>query len=510
METKMRQKLLSAIRSTASHSAFTHATALQSTSIRSVIGSTSLVIAATLFLAGCVNTATKVEETELSVASTPALAHALKVKASSEKSDLSYAIVKSLTVEVGPRIPGSKGDKAAVAWAEAKLNELGFDKVYKQPVRVRNWERGFADAKVLAPFPQELVISALGGSIATPETGLEAKVVMFDSIESLSAADKANVEGNIVFLNTRMQRDKAGRFYGKVVPNRVNGAVEAAKQGAQAVIIRSVGTDNSRFAHTGVMRYDDTVEKIPAGAISTADADNLEAMFASQQDIILNINMQAKDAGWQTSYNVIGEFTGSEKPDEVILISAHLDSWDEGTGALDDGAGVGIVTAAAKLVKEAVGQPKRTIRVILYAAEEIGLVGAYQYARTNKDDLENIIFAAESDFGAGQIYQLDTRFAEAVRNDPADLYAALASMGVELGNNTTNGGPDVSMLPNYGVPVIALKQDGTYYFDYHHTPNDTLDKIKPEDIQQNQTVWAMITAYMAMSDFDPRPAPSKE
>jgi Iap family predicted aminopeptidase len=443
------------------------------------------------------------------VAETPELALAMQVKKASEESDLAYEIVKSLTVEVGPRIPGSQGDKRAVAWAEAKLNELGFDKVYKQPVRVRNWERGFADAKVVAPFPQELVITALGGSIATPENGLEAKVVMFDSLASLGAAQKEEVAGNIVFLNTRMQRDKAGKFYGKVVPNRVAGAVEASKMGAKAVIIRSVGTDNSRFAHTGVMRYDDNVEKIPAGAISTADADNLEAMFDSKEDVVLNINMQAKDAGWQTSYNVIGEFTGSEKPDEVILISAHLDSWDEGTGALDDGAGVGIVTAAAKIIKDTIGQPKRTIRVILYAAEEIGLVGAYQYVRTNRDSLENIIFAAESDFGAGQIYQLDTRFDEAVRNDPSDLYAVLKAMGVELGNNTTNGGPDVSMLPNYGVPVIALKQDGTYYFDYHHTPNDTLDKIELDDIRQNQTVWAVITAYIANSDFDPRPAPKK-
>ncbi|MBF7073204.1 M20/M25/M40 family metallo-hydrolase [Glaciecola sp. MH2013] len=440
----------------------------------------------------------------------PALAHALKTKEASEQSDLAYEIVKSLTVEVGPRIPGSQGDKRAVAWAEEKFNELGFDKVYKQPVRVRNWERGFADARVSAPFPQALVITALGGSVATPEEGLEEKVVMFDSLDSLTQASKASVEGNIVFLNTRMERDRAGRFYGKVVPNRVRGAVEAAKLGAKAVIIRSVGTDNSRFAHTGVMRYEEGVEKIPAGAISTADADNLEAMFSSDEDVVLSINMQAKDAGWQTSYNVIGEFTGSEKPEEVVLISAHLDSWDEGTGALDDGAGVGIVSAAAKIIKDTIGQPKRTIRVVLYAAEEIGLVGAYQYVRSNRDDLQNIIFAAESDFGAGKIYQLDTRFDEAVRNNPKDLYAMLASMGVELGNNTTNGGPDVSMLPNYGVPVIALKQDGTYYFDYHHTPNDTLDKIDLDDIRQNQTVWAVITAYMANSDFDPRPAPKKQ
>ncbi|WP_395344280.1 M20/M25/M40 family metallo-hydrolase [Ningiella sp. W23] len=433
-----------------------------------------------------------------------------QVKAASEQSELSYEIVRSLTVEVGPRIAGSKGDRAAVAWAENKFNEMGFDKVYKQPVRVRNWERGFADAKTLSPFEQPLVISALGGSIATPGDGIQAKVLMFEDLESLSKASPGSVEGNIVFLNTRMQRDRAGRFYGKVVPNRVNGAVEAAKLGAKAVIIRSVGTDNSRFAHTGIMRYNDEVAKIPAGAISTADADNLEAMFdKTNEDIILSINMQAKDAGWQTSHNVIGEFTGSEKPEEVVLISAHLDSWDEGTGALDDGAGVGIVMAAAKIIKDTLGQPKRTIRVILYAAEEIGLVGAYQYTRANKDDLKNIIMAAESDFGAGQIYQIDTRFNPDVRNHPTELYDALAGMGIILGNNTTNGGPDVSMLPAQGVPVIALKQDGTYYFDYHHTPNDTLDKVDIKDIQQNQSVWAMVTTYMANTDFDPRPAPVK-
>lgn len=424
----------------------------------------------------------------------------------SQQSDLAFEIVKSLTVEVGPRIAGSKGDKRAVAWAEAKFAELGYDKIYKQPVRVRNWERGFADAQVLAPYPQNLVITALGGSVATPEGGIEAQVLMFASLEALAKADPATIKGKIVFLNTRMQRDKAGRFYGKVVPNRVNGAVEAAKLGAQAVIIRSVGTDNSRFAHTGVMRYDDAVSKIPAGAISTADADVLEAMFEQDQPVMLAVNMQAKDAGWQTSYNVIGEITGTERPDEVILISAHLDSWDEGTGALDDGAGVGIVMAAAQHIKTILGQPKRTIRVVLFAAEEIGLIGAYEYVRTNKTELPNIIMAAESDFGAGTIYRMDTRFADAVREQPSDLYQRLISLGVELGDNNTNGGPDVSMLPKYGVPVIALKQDGYYYFDYHHTPNDTLDKINPDEIRQNQTIWALVTGYMAMSDFDPRPA----
>lgn len=463
----------------------------------------------TLFvtLLGCQNTTPSNQEAPLS--STKNDTYSSLINTSSQ-SDLAYEIVKSLTVEVGPRIAGSKGDKRAVAWAETKFAELGFDKIYKEPVRVRNWERGFADAKVVAPFPQSLVITALGGSIATPENGLTADVAMFGSIAELQAAKQSDVQGKIVFLNTRMQRDKAGRFYGKVVPNRVRGAVEAAKQGAQAVIIRSVGTDNSRFAHTGVMRYDDSVEKIPAGAISTADADTLEAMIQKTDKVTLSVNMQAKDAGWQTSYNVIGEFTGTESPEEIVLISAHLDSWDEGTGALDDGAGVGIVMAAAKHIKDVIGQPKRTIRVVLFAAEEIGLIGAYEYVRANKNTLDRIIVAAESDFGAGPIYRMDTRFADNVRDEASELYNALMTLGVALGNNTTNGGPDVSMMPKYGVPVLALKQDGTYYFDYHHTPNDTLDKIDMDDIRQNQTIWALVTAYMANTNFDPRPAPAAD
>ena len=458
-------------------------------------------------LLGCQNTTPFNQEAPLSPTKDDTYSSLINT---SNQSDLAYEIVKSLTVEVGPRIAGSKGDKRAVAWAETKFAELGFDKIYKEPVRVRNWERGFADAKIVAPFPQSLVITALGGSIATPDTGLTADVAMFDSIAELQAANQSDVEGKIVFLNTRMQRDKAGRFYGKVVPNRVRGAVEAAKQGAQAVIIRSVGTDNSRFAHTGVMRYDDSVEKIPAGAISTADADTLEAMIQKTNKVTLSVNMQAKDAGWQTSYNVIGELTGTESPEEVVLISAHLDSWDEGTGALDDGAGVGIVMAAAKHIKDVIGQPKRTIRVVLFAAEEIGLIGAYEYVRANKNALDRIIVAAESDFGAGPIYRMDTRFADNVRDEASELYQSLLILGVTLGNNTTNAGPDVSMMPKYGVPVLALKQDGTYYFDYHHTPNDTLDKIDMDDIRQNQTIWALVTAYMANTDFDPRPAPTAE
>jgi acetylornithine deacetylase/succinyl-diaminopimelate desuccinylase-like protein len=422
-------------------------------------------------------------------------------------SPLAYSIVESLTVEVGPRIAGSEGDKRAVKWAQEKLTSLGFDKVYTQPVRVRNWSRGRAEAKVVKPFSQKLIITALGGSIATPEGGLQAPVVMFASLQELQTASKSQVKGKIVFVNRRMIRDRAGRGYGPVVAARAQGAIEASKLGAKAILIRSVGTDNSRFAHTGAMRYSDDVKKIPAGALSNADADTLEHIVNTGKTVELDVAMQAKEQGWQTSYNVIGEITGTEKPNEVVLLGAHLDSWDEGTGAIDDGAGVGIVSAAASLVKSVTGSPKRTIRVVLYANEEFGLIGARQYVKENKDSLENIVVAAESDFGAGKIYRLDTRFADNALPFVDEIVQQVQPLGVFKGNNAARGGPDISMFPGLGIPVATLQQDGTYYFDYHHTPNDTLDKIKPDDIAQNQAVYALFAYMMANHNVDPRPAP---
>ncbi len=433
-----------------------------------------------------------------------------KLTQASEKSDLAYELVSSLTVEVGPRIAGSQGDKLAVQWAEKKLTDLGFDNVYKQPVRVRNWSRGLAKAQIITPFNHSLVVTALGGSVATPEGGITAEVLMVDSLESLQQTPPEQVSGKIVFINKKMQRDKAGKGYGPVVVGRSQGAIEAAKGNAQAVIIRSVGTDNSRFAHTGAMRYSPDINKIPAGALSNADADTLEAMFEKAETVKMTVNMQAKEHGWQTSYNVVGEITGSEKPNEFVLIAAHLDSWDEGTGALDDGAGVGIVTAAAALINKTMGQPKRTIRVVLYANEEFGLIGAKEYVKANIDSLQNIIVAAESDFGAGKIYQLDTRFAEPALPFVKKLEKALSPLGITIGPNTAWGGPDIYMLPKKGVPVASMKQDGTYYFDYHHTPNDTLDKVNKDDIRQNQTAYAIFAYMMANTDVDPRPAPELE
>ncbi|HSG52065.1 MAG TPA: M20/M25/M40 family metallo-hydrolase [Rheinheimera sp.] len=417
--------------------------------------------------------------------------------------NLAYQLTESLTVEVGPRLAGSPGDAKAVAWAERTFKQLGFDKVWSEPFSMQYWERGQASLSVSAPFSQNLVVTALGGSIGTPFDGINAQVAKFDSLEQLKSATPEQVKDKIVFINKSMAKDKLGSFYGSVVGARAQGAVEAAKLGAKAIIIRSVGTSINRFAHTGIMRYSDDVPRIPAAAISVPDAIQLEKMLNRQPELSLQLHMQNKLPGEVISHNVIGEITGSKYPDEIVLLGAHLDSWDEGTGALDDGAGVGIVMATAALLKQQV-RPERTIRVVLFGNEEGGLVGARAYAAKHAASLDKHVFASESDFGAGRIWRLDTGFGPNSKPFAEALLQKLAPLGVEVGKDTASGGPDVSVIKALGVPVVSLQQDGSDYFDYHHTPNDTLDKIDPEAMQQNLKVWLITAASIANSRVDLR------
>ncbi|KFZ36597.1 peptidase M28 [Shewanella mangrovi] len=421
------------------------------------------------------------------------------------QSDLAYKITESLTVEVGPRLAGSPENAVAVAWAEAKLTSLGFDKVYKEPVVVPVWQRGEASAKVISPYPQNLVLTALGGSVATPKEGLTAKIARFDTLDALKHASKKNVAGKIVFIDQKTERFKTGAGYGKSVAGRVNGAIEAAKLGAVAIVIRSIGTDHDRLAHTGMMHYDDKVAKIPAAALSNPDADLLNAMLTRTDDVTLQLTLTPKSQGTTATYNVIGEFTGASKPDEIVLLGAHLDSWDEGTGAIDDASGVAIVTAAAKLIGELPQRPARTIRVVLFAAEEIGMIGGKAYVERHKDEMAKHYIAAESDFGADRIYRADLKVAASVFNEAQALLTSLTAIGVELGDNNARGGSEVSLLPAQGVPVASLRQNGQDYFDYHHTPNDTLDKVDPAALAQNVAVYAQFAYLMAQSELVLRP-----
>lgn len=405
----------------------------------------------------------------------------------------SYAIVESLTTEVGPRLPGSEADARAVAWAEAKFRELKFDKVWKEPVTFPTWQRGIERAEVLAPFPQPLVVTALGGSIATPAGGLQAEVVGFGSLDELKAAKPELLAGKIAFINRHMHAHRDGRDYGPTVGARSNGAVEAAKKGAIGLVIRSVGTDSDRLPHTGTMRYEADVTKIPAAALSVPDADLLANMLKRGKPVTLKLELGSQPGPMYTSYNVIGEITGTDKPNEYVLIGGHLDSWDLGTGAIDDGAGCAITMAAAEFLNRHGLKPKRSIRVVLFANEEQGLFGGNQYRDAHAKELAKIQAAAEADFGQGPVYRLDSRVVPQALPVVKQMQQLLAPLGVEAGGNDAFGGPDLRALTLSGVATFGLALDGLDYFDLHHTANDTFDKIEPARINQSTAVYATWT-----------------
>lgn len=413
-----------------------------------------------------------------------------------------FELVASLTTEVGPRLAGSTGDRAAVAWAINKLRELGFENVRTEPVEVPHWVRGTLEAEILAPFPQQLVAIALGGSIGTSEDGIVAPIVAVRDLDELATLRPAQVRGRIVYISERMERSRDGSTYGPAVAKRVRGAVEAARLGAVALVIRSVGTSNERVAHTGTMRYSDEVRKIPAIALSNPDADLLDRQIASGREVRFRLRSTSRYLPNEMSANVIGEIPGRERPEEIVLLAAHLDSWDVGTGAHDDAAGVGIVTAAARLIGDLRRPPKRTIRVVLYANEEFGLSGARAYAARHADALDRHVLAMEADFGAGRVWQFSSNVPEDRLPAISAILGLLEPLGIEWGDNNAFGGADIGPLRTRGVPVVQPGQDGTYYFDVHHTINDTLDKINPVHLNQNVAVYATAAYVAAMIDED--------
>jgi hypothetical protein len=419
-----------------------------------------------------------------------------------------WNLVAALTSEVGPRPAGSVGDRRAVAWAVEQMEAMGFENVRAEPVTVPSWEAGITTGRIVTPHPQELRLTALGGSVGTPEDGIEAEVIEVASQEELMAMSPDRLAGKIVFVNHRMERKRDGSDYGKVVMGRGFAAWTASDAGAIAVVIRSVGTGNHRFPHTGGMfRHQGSPPPIPAAALAIPDADILEYQLRLGEPVRLHLEMTSRSLADAMSANVIGEVVGSERPDEIVLLVAHLDSWGLGTGAIDDGAGCAITMAAATLIAELPVRPKRTIRVLLAANEEFGLSGAKAYAETYRNTVEQHYVALESDFGAGRIWSFDHRFGAGGADLGSRIQSVLAKLDVAQGNNDATGGADLSPLRAHKVPVIDLNQDGTDYFDYHHSDDDTLDKIDPEALRQNVAAVA-VTAYLAaQADEVLRPIP---
>ncbi len=414
-----------------------------------------------------------------------------------------YAIVESLTTEVGPRLAGTEADARAVAWAKAKFEALGFDRVWLQPVTFPTWRRGHERASVLAPFAQPLAITALGGSVGTGGP-LEAEVVRFPDLATLQAVADGSLAGRIAFVDYRMERFRDGHGYTPASAIRSGGASEAAKKGAVALLIRSVGTDHDRLPHTGVMRYADGIAPIAAAALSNPDADQLGRLLARGRPVRLRLDIDAGPGGDYTSHNVIGEITGRELPDEVVVIGGHLDSWDLGTGAIDDASGVAIGMAAGALIGDGARAPRRTIRVVAWANEESGLFGgkAHAAALAAAGAIGTQQLMAESDFGAGRIYALRAGVEASAWPAIERIGAVLAPLGIVLEPGTGSAGPDVSPSVELGAPWAQLAQDGSDYFDWHHTANDTLDKIDPKALDQQVAAYAVLAYLAAESDLD--------
>lgn len=447
-----------------------------------------------------------------------ARAHARSLADVALESDLAYRLTESLTTEIGPRLAGTPQEARARDWAVEMFTELGFENVRVEYFPMDLWTRGhsiFEEVAITHPYPQELYATSLGGAAATPEGGLEAEIVFFDSFDDLLEFDGAEdaLEGKLVFVNDRMTATRTGEGYGWANRKRTQGWVQAENRGAAGLLIRSVGTSSHRFAHTGMMSFPaQRLPDIPALAVSAPDADQIERIHASGETMRVALRTYAGWRGEVASGNVIAEITGAGAPEEIVIIGAHLDSWDTGTGALDDGAGVGIVTAAARLIMEAGVRPRRTIRVVLFGAEEVGLVGARAYASARQEDgtLDQHIIGSESDFGARKVWRLSSGVGEHAVGFFDAMQEEMEFLGIERGGNSSGGGPDMIPLAAMGVPMARLDQDGTDYFEFHHTPNDTFDKIVPEELAQNVAAWAMFTWFLADTDVDFRARPETE
>ncbi len=415
-----------------------------------------------------------------------------------------YEFVSSLTTEVGPRLVGSANDNKAVAWAQAQLKAWGFENVHTEAFEAPKWVRGVETAEIINPTQQRLIITALGGSVGTSADGITADAVIFSSYGDLLEAKPESLAGKIAIVTETLVKTEDGTGYGAAGRIRRSGASEAAKRGAVAFLLRSLGSDGRRFPHTGQMHYDDTIAKIPAAALSAPDAEQLDRLAASGKTPRLHIALTSHTDGMITTHSVVGEIRGSSKPDEIVLIGGHLDSWDLGTGAIDDGAGIAITTAAAKLIRDMPVRPKRTIRVVMFGAEEPGLIGAKAYAKAHASEIKKITFGAEADFGADRPYKFRTRFNTAGEPVAKAMMRALQPLGIIFDERPATGESDVSQLAELGVPVADIEQNGLHYFDLHHTPDDTLDKIDKQTMDKAVAAFAVVTWIAANTDVDLR------
>lgn len=409
------------------------------------------------------------------------------------KDDIAWDITEGLTTEVGQRLAATEAEARARAWAVRKLTALGFRNVHVETFRMPLWVRGEEKAEVVGTSAQKLTIAALGNSGSTGPKGVEADVVYFPTLADLQAAPANSLKGKIAFVSHAMTATQDGSQYGYYGGVRRMGPSLAASKGAVAVLIRSVGTDHHRNPHTGVTNWPKDVKPIAAAALSLPDAEQLERLL-KRGPVRLKLLVTPEFRGEAESGNVIADVPGSDPAAGIVVVGGHLDSWDLGTGAIDDASGVAITTAAAKRIMDA-AQPRRTIRVVWFGAEEVGGFGGEAYAKAHAG--ERHALAQESDFGADRIWKFEVNLPESAKGVADRLATALSPLGISRGRQVAGGGTDVEPILRGGVGSIALSQSGLRYFDYHHTPDDTLDKIDPEQLRQNVAAWTAMLAVVA-------------
>ncbi len=420
------------------------------------------------------------------------------------KSDYALKQTAYLTNNIGPRLSGSAQAERAVQYVAEEMRKLGLE-VQLQELKVPHWVRGLETGELVAfegmanGTTQKIVLTALGGSIATPESGLIAEVIVVGSFEELEKLPRKQVEGKIVLFNYKFDREMAnigfgGNAYSLATQYRGGSAIAAAKKGAVASLVRSAGGSQNRLPHTGGMRYEEGVTKIPGAAVTFEDAETM-AYLAKMGTIRMKLVLTPKTLPDATSYNVIADLKGSEKPDEIIVVSGHLDSWDLGTGALDDAVGVSMAMQTVFTLKQLKLKPKRTIRVVAFMNEENGFVGARTYAA--KADAAKHFAAIEGDLGAS--HPLGIIFAGKQEAVPylrpiADI---LSSQGASQIDVRPNASSDISTLTALGVPSFSPFFDTRTYFNYHHNAADTFDKVNPKELAENASVMAVLAYGLA-------------
>ncbi len=421
-------------------------------------------------------------------------------------SNHTWTTLAYLCNSVGPRPAGSPQHEAAAKYVAERMKAAGLT-VRLQKATVSHWVRGEERAE-LTDWPgmtpgttQKILVTALGRSVATPPEGITAEALIVDDFEALEALPREKVAGKIVVFNhpfdERMAADgRGGGAYGEAIKYRTGGAVAAARKGAVAALNRAAGPARYRLVHTGVMRYKDDAPKIPAGSLTAEDAIAL-AELASRGPVTMHLTLTPRTLPDAEGWNVIGDLSGREHPEQVVILSGHLDSWDLGTGALDDGAGVAASLGAVEAIARSGLKPRRTLRVIAWVDEEITGAGADAYLAEQKANLATHVAAVEMDMGAGHSAGFSLMGSAAAAESLDPLKPVLAPLGATLVERTDGCGADIEDLGKAGVPCLEPLLDSRTYFNYHHTPADTLDKVAPGDLAENAAALAVLGFYLA-------------